>query len=152
MAELEAQGLAPLEVVAFEPSTGVGDVIMGMALDAAEDTQGAEEDELADEESDDEVTVQRYVLKVANVSDRRITAFRGTLTFEDEQGQVVTSEKASPDARYAPDMGEGIDPGATEELELQLLIPQGTKAKIAWAEVLYEDEGLGGIWMPSAVE
>ncbi len=147
LAELAAQNLAPLEIVSFTRSSGVGDVVMGMALQAAEES---EDTEATEAESD--VVVQRHVLKVANVSNRMIQAFRGALTYEDENGQLVATEEATPDVRYAADPGSGIAPGATEELDVQLLVPNGAKAKFQFAEILYQEGNLGGIWTPAETE
>ena len=74
------------------------------------------------------------------------------LTYEDENGQVVTSEEATPDVRYASDMGGGIALGATEELEVPLFVPKGTKASFSFAEILYKEGNLGGIWRPAEAD
>lgn len=120
---------------------------MGMVVEAAED--GGDVDSAEDEGAEDGVTMQRYVLKVSNVSNRVITAFRGLVTYEDAEGQPVEAEGATPDVRYSADLKGGIAVGGSEELEVPLVAPAGTTAKIRLVEILYGEGNLGGIWMPA---
>lgn len=118
-----------MEVVSFMSASGAGDAVLGSVI-----------------ETEDDISIQRYVLKLTNVSNCEVTGFRGVVTFVDDEGANVQHEQASKEVSYAGDFSQGIPPNATVELEQQLLVPKGATAKFAFVNILYKDGGLGGIW------
>ncbi|MBN1670206.1 MAG: hypothetical protein JXR37_04195 [Kiritimatiellae bacterium] len=132
---LAEQGRAPLEIVSFGQSGGIGDAILAQAVEQPEG-----------------LALQRHVLVVSNVSDRVITAFRSVYTYLDADGQPITPEGATLESRYGDPMSDGIAPGATAQLEVRLLMPREARATCAFAEIIYKAGSLGGIWKPAQPE
>jgi len=142
--ELKAQNRAPLEIVAFGPSGGVGDSILGMAMDAARDEESPAPAVA--------VAPRRHKLTVSNVSDRVITSFHCAFTYADANGQAVASGDATPEAAWMPFPQKGLAPGETMELELLLMVPKDAAAKCAFTAMTYQAGALEMKWQPAKAE
>ncbi len=118
MEELKTQNRAPLEIVSFS-STG-GEAVLDILFDDSREAESPEAPTV-------ELAPRRYELTVTNISNRPVTSFHCTITYEDENGQVVTSEDATSGIAWAPAaQWQTIDPGETGQIQILLTAPKNT--------------------------
>ena len=132
MDELKTQNRAPLEIVSFR-SIG-GEAVLDILFD---DTREAESPEAPAVE----LVARQYELTVTNISNRPLTSFHCTITYEDANGQVVTSEDATTEIAWAPAVQlQTIDPGETVQIQMLLTAPKNTVAKCSFSAIAYQPD------------